>query len=418
MFEVSSRFLRLGERVPGVLYEPVWLEGKKLTTVLVMHSDEDYLTCPTGPALAERGFRVLQANPPIKEGLFFNQDRKTHAVLAAMQYLKSREDVGKIVLMGHSGGATLMTAYQAIAENGPSVFQGPEMIYPYEDETELIPADAVMLFDANWGNSVMQLFSLDPAVVSETNGRELDETLNLFDPRNGFDPKGSYFPEAFVRKFQRAQSARNKRILAAAQERLRLIRAGKGAYIDDEPLVIPGANQVFFNNKLYAQDTRLMSHTEKPHPLVHPDGSVTEEIVYSLRGPENPVSLTDNMMDGARILTVKNYLSSYAIETEEDFGYDESHVWGIRWESACTSPVGNVRHIHVPLLTVGMTAGWEYLASETIYNEAASEKKDIAFIEGADHKFRPARHLEKTPGEFGDTTATLHDFAERWLEQL
>ena len=165
MFPVKTSFLRLGQRVPGVLYEPVGLEKEKLTAVLVMHSDEDYLSCPTGPYLAERGYRVLQANPPIKEGLFFNQDRKMHAVLAAMEYLKDREDVGKIVLMGHSGGATLMTAYQAVAENGPGVFQGEEMIYPYEDSTELIPADAVMLFDANWGNSVMQLFSLDPAVT-------------------------------------------------------------------------------------------------------------------------------------------------------------------------------------------------------------------------------------------------------------
>ena len=250
MFPVKTSFLRLGQRVPGVLYEPVGLEKEKLTAVLVMHSDEDYLSCPTGPYLAERGYRVLQANPPIKEGLFFNQDRKMHAVLAAMEYLKAREDVGKIVLMGHSGGATLMTAYQAVAENGPGVFQGEEMIYPYEDSTELIPADAVMLFDANWGNSVMQLFSLDPAVTDETSGRKLDESLNLFNPKNGFDPAGSRFPDDFIRAFQRAQSARNMRILAAAKERLRLIRAGQGNYIDDEPLVIPGANQVFFNNKL------------------------------------------------------------------------------------------------------------------------------------------------------------------------
>lgn len=418
MFPVKTSFLRLGQRVPGVLYEPVGLEKEKLTAVLVMHSDEDYLSCPTGPYLAERGYRVLQANPPIKEGLFFNQDRKMHAVLAAMEYLKAREDVGKIVLMGHSGGATLMTAYQAVAENGPGVFQGEEMIYPYEDSTELIPADAVMLFDANWGNSVMQLFSLDPAVTDETSGRKLDESLNLFNPENGFDPAGSRFSDDFIRAFQRSQSARNMRILAAAKERLRLIRAGQGNYIDDEPLVIPGANQVFFNNKLYAQDIRLMAHTDQPHPLVHPDGSVTVEIVRSLRAPENPVSLTDNMMDGARIMTVKNYLSSYAVETEEDFGYDESRVWGIRWESTCSSPVGNVRHIRVPLLVIGMTAGWEYLASETIFNEAASERKAIAFIEGADHKFRPARHLEKTPGEFGDTVKTLHDYAAAWLATI
>ena len=53
--------------------------------------------------------------------------------------------------------------------------------------------------------------------------------------------------------------------------------------------------------------------------------------------------------------------------------------------------------------------------AETIYNMAASEDKTIAFVEGATHKFTPAKHLEKFPGQFGDTMKTLHDFVDEWL---
>ena len=409
---VSASFLRLTRRVPGILYVP---ETKEKTAVLVMHSDEDYLDFDTGPELAKRGFVTLCANVMVKEGLFFDQSDKMQAVKAAVQYLRNLDGVEKIVLMGHSGGATLMTAYQAIAENGVSVFQGPEKIYPHPDCGELPPADGVMLLDANWGNAAMQLFSLDPAVIDETSGRKLDPALNLFLPENGFDPKGSCYSQDFICRFQKAQSARNNRLLEFARERMAAIQRGEGLYLDDEPMTIPGANQGFMNNKLYAQDVRLMAHTKKEHPLVHPDGSVTVQIVPSLRGPENPHCLTGSLQEGGRMMTVKNYLSSYAVRTEPDFGYDESRVWGIDWDSSYNCPPGNVKHIHVPLLVMGMTAGWEFLASETIYEMAASENKHIAFVEGATHKFHTAKHCEAYPGQYGDTMKTLHDYVAQWL---
>lgn len=415
MYNTTQTFVRLSNRVPGVLYQPEGTSPRSRIAVLVMHSDEDYLDCPTGPELAKRGFTVLCANVMVKEGLFFHQNKKMEAVKAAVQYLRNRSDVDKIILMGHSGGATLMTAYQCIAENGVEVFQGPEKILPHPDCGPLPPADGIMLFDANWGNAAMQLFSLDPAVTDEQSGNGLDPTLNLFNPDNGFDPNGSTFPAEFIQRFQKAQGKRNNRILEYALERLASIERGEGLYADDEPLVIPGADQNFMNNKLYAQDIHLMSHTKQPHKLIHADGSVTVEIVHSVRKPENPVSLTNSLDEGGRIMTVRNYLTSYAVRTLDDYGYGEDSVRGIDWESSYSCPVGNVAKIHVPLLVVGMTAGWEYLASETIYNHAVSADKDIAFVEGANHKFYPAANCEEYPGQFGDTMKLLHDYAAEWL---
>lgn len=415
MEAIKTSFVNVAKRSPGVLYEPVQKNEKQRIAVLVMHSDEDYLLWPTGPELAKRGYTVLNANVMSKEGIIFSQIEKTRSVKAAVEYLRSLPQVEKIVLMGHSGGGTLMSAYQAVAENGPQVFRGPEKIFPYPDSEELPPADGLMLLDSNWGNAVMQLLSLDPALEDENSGMLINEELNLFNPANGFDEKGSVYSDAFIRKFQKAQSLRNIYILEYALSRLMKIEAGGGNYTDDEPLIIPGSAQVFLNNKLYAQDTRLMAHTQKPYLLLHPDGSRTEEIIRSLRGPENPVSLTPSFWEGARFLSVKTYLNSYAVRTSDDYGFDEDHIWGVEWESTYNCPPGNVAHIKSPLLVMGMTAGWEFLASETIYNMAASEDKTIAFVEGATHKFTPAKHLEKFPGQFGDTMKTLHDFVDEWL---
>ena len=285
----------------------------------------------------------------------------------------------------------------------------------YPDDTPLPPADGVMLLDANWGNAAMQLFSLDPAVISEEDGMHLDPVYNLFEKENGFKKEGSAFSDGFIRRFQKKQGERNNQILAYALERWEKIQAGEGHYSDDEPLVIPGANQVFFNNKLYAQDIRLMSHTRQPRELIHADGSSTLEIVRSVRHPENPESMTHNMMDGARIMTVYNYLTSYAVRTLDDYGYGEDSVWGVDWDSTYCCPPGNVQHIRVPSLFMGMTAGWEFLAAETIYEMSASRDKHVAFVEGANHKFHTAHHCEAFKGQFGDTMETLHSYVARWL---
>lgn len=415
--DVKTTFVRIGRRAPGVLYEPLEESENERIGVLVMHSDEDYLTCPTGPELARRGFRVLCANVINKEGIVFTQNEKMKSVQEALRFLRQVDGVEKVVLMGHSGGASLLSAYQCMAEAGVDAFAGPERLYPWRAEKPLEPADGIMFFDANFGNAVMQLFSLDPAVTDENSGRHLNEDIDLFNPANGFNPEGSTFSEEFIKRFQRAQSERNLRLLAHAKERLDALERGDGLYDDDEPLIIPGSSQTFFNNRLFAQDIRLMHRTVDPHPLIHADGSVTNEIICSVRKAENPVSMTGSFWEGARFLSVRDFLSSYAIRTDPDFGYDDRKVWGINWQSSYAAAPGNVTKIHVPTLVMGMTGGWEFLAAETIYNMSASHDKHIAFVEGASHRFTPARDYEAYPGQFGDTMKLLHDYAADWLTE-
>ncbi|RYE91138.1 MAG: hypothetical protein EOO78_30780 [Oxalobacteraceae bacterium] len=69
----------------------------------------------------------------------------------------------------------------------------------------------------------------------------------------------------------------------------------------------------------------------------------------------------------------------------------------------------------VPLLVLGMTGHWEFLAAETIYDLARSRDKSIAFIEGATHLYTTCSKCEPHPGAFGDTLATTYDAIDRWL---
>jgi hypothetical protein len=311
-----------------------------------------------------------------------------------------------------------MSAYQNAAENGVQAFQGPEKLIKCSDLGKLPPADGVMLLDSNYGNGAMTLLSLDPAVTSEDNGKILNPELDLFDPANGYNLKGSTYSDEFIRKYQKAQGDRNNHLIDAALERLHAIERGKGKYADDEPFIVPAGAQNSFNNKLFPQDIRLLSHTRKAWPLIHPDGSITNQIIPCVRRAKNDKSFSDSYRLGSIKSTVRTYLNSSAVRTTDNFGYNEDSLYGIDWSSSYSCTPGNMMGVFAPLLVMGMTGGYEFLAAEIIHENTKKIKdKTIAFVEGATHGFNTAKDCEEHPGQFGDTMKTLFDYVDGWLSQ-
>ncbi|MCX8999840.1 hypothetical protein NOF55_22305 [Rhizobiaceae bacterium BDR2-2] len=415
----KTAFVKLGTGVPAVLYEPANPGDKSAIAVFVMHAGGDYLQFSACTELSQRGYRVLCANNSTGKsgsGSDIGIDKMLIEAKLGVDYLRNRGDVRKVVLLGHSGGGALMAAYQNIAENGLKACQGPEKILKCPDSVAgLTPADGLMLVDANYGLGGMVLFSLDPAVVDEASGQAFNPDFDLFDPKNGFDAEGSHYSRDFVASFQKAVGQRNTRLIDAALARLAAIESGHGRFADDEPFTVPGANYSAPNNKLYAQDISLLSHTSKPRPLLHKDGSSTTEIVRSVRVPQNTALMTRSFREGALRTTVKTFLSTYSVRVGPDFSYDADSIRGVDWQSSYTTPIGSVQKISAPLLAMGMTAGWEYLAAEMIYENAASADKSIAFVEGAGHLYTTCKECEKTEGAFGDTLKTTYDHIDRWL---
>ena len=419
--EVTTRFVPLARGAPGVLYEPARPGAKAETAVFVMHSSVDYLSFSACTELSQRGYRVLCANNSTGKSGVSNDGILDQVLIeagAGIAWLRKLPGVKHVVLLGHSGGGTVMSAYQFVAEGGIKACQTADKIWKCPDSlADLPPADGVMLVDSNWGLAAMTLFSIDPAVKDEAAGDKLDPKLDMFNPANGFRPSGSSYSSGFAKTFLAEEGKRNDALLAKAEGEWHAIAAGLGPYSDDAPFVVPGASLLGGNNKLFSQDVRLMSHTRKPWPLLHADGKATTEIVRSVRVAENTRSLTPSLIQGALKTTVRNYLNNYAIRTGPDFGYDEDSVKGVDWASTYASPPGDVQGIGAPLLVMGMTGHWEFLASETIYDLAHSQDKTLAFVEGATHLYETCKPCERHPGEFGDTRKTTYDYIDGWLSK-
>ncbi|MBE6069865.1 MAG: alpha/beta hydrolase, partial [Clostridium lundense] len=269
-YPIRDTYVQLGRNTRGLLYKPRGAGGKSRTAVVVIHSDTDYSVRPIAGALARRGYLVFAGNV---SAFGMTLDEKLLELKKVVSFLRTLGE-RKIVLMGHSGGATLMSAYQAVAENGAEVFRSEELIYRCTVDEPLPPADGVMLLDANWGNGAMTLFSVDPAVIEEGNGVKLDPQLDIFNPDNGYDSDGCHYSQAFRERFYAAQRERSNALIRKAQERLYAIENGKGFFNDDEPFIVAGGEQGAPSNRMLPQDTNLLAHTKKPYPLLMANGKV------------------------------------------------------------------------------------------------------------------------------------------------
>jgi hypothetical protein len=139
---VKTTFVRLGNGEPGVLYEPTAPGPKAQVGLFVMHASGDYLTFSACGELSRRGYRVLCANNSSDKAGLFDDGMLDRVLLEAkngVAFLKQYPGVKKVVLFGHSGGATIMTAYQDIAENGVKACQDAAKIHKCPDSLAGLP---------------------------------------------------------------------------------------------------------------------------------------------------------------------------------------------------------------------------------------------------------------------------------------
>jgi hypothetical protein len=103
-------YYRLASGAPALLYEPATLGPKSAIGILVMHASADYLTHSSCTELSKRGYRVMCANNSTsKSGV--SDDGVLDKVLTEFKEgvvaLRGVPGIKKVVLFGHSGGATI-----------------------------------------------------------------------------------------------------------------------------------------------------------------------------------------------------------------------------------------------------------------------------------------------------------------------
>lgn len=405
-------------------------------------------------ALAQRGYTTLCADDPFTTQFdYYGLEQVVPTVASAVTYLKSNVTspaIDKVIIFGHSSGAPLQAFYENVAENSPSVCQGPEKLIPCVDTNlhNLPKADGVILFDAHFGLGAGQFTYTDPAIIVNADPpgnvpSNRDPALDMFLTANGynFSTNGGDYSAKFVRNFLKAQEDRNQELLETALNLLQQERTATGnpnAMGDDIPFdIVAGAAA-----RLWQADSGdsqqnikgLLNCTQQPHVLLSHDGTRPFQIVCSVRPPSG--NGTSGLSNAANVhLTVHKYLGMNTIRANGHYTQTIDDLRGIDWKSSATTTLVNVRGIGkhpnvnnrtTPLLIVANSGHYFIRFDEMIYDNAKTSDKTYAIEEGAVHGGTECTACEAilglpqpsgpgTFGYFGDTQTRTYDFMTEWL---
>jgi hypothetical protein len=279
--------------------------------------------------------------------------------------------------------------------------------------TDLPKADAVLEIEANTG-APHRLMSLD-AAVNNVNPGARNPALDIYLPRNGYDPKtnSDTFSPAFLKRYLAAMQARSEGLIKDALAQLKAMKDHTAPYYDDEPFVVHGMSESSPGAvRLNLADARLLSRTHGAHMLLKADGSAPVGIVHSVMHPTaTPPEQRHSFNRDVVNLTVKQYLSSEAIRTTPDFAISEDNMIGVDWRSSGNSLPGNLENITVPTLVMAGSCFFLMDTLEISYDHSAAKDKEFVVVDGGDHEFNPCRP------EFGDSQKRAFDYVDAWLNK-
>jgi pimeloyl-ACP methyl ester carboxylesterase len=348
-----------GHPCQGLYYRGVGRKPK--VAIIATHYQIDFSEHYLADYMATRGIGFLGWNTRFRG--FESSFLLDHALVdigVGVRWLRDVHGVETVVLLGNSGGGSLMAAYQSQAVE-PNVVPLPGM-RPAAGLTDLPGADGYVTSAAHPGRPDVLTAWMDAAVVDENDPVATDPELDLFDERNG----PPYSPD-FVKRYRSAQIARNNAITDWAETELKRVRA---AGFTDRPFTVM---------RTWA-DPRMVDPTLEP--TKRPPNTCYAGV---------PVKANRSAHGIAAAATLRNWLG----------------MWSLRHAQTRAEP--HLGRITCPALVINAEADTGVFPSDAkrIYDALAGNDKDQASID-TDHYFT-------SPGarsELADTIAKW--IAKRW----
>ena len=216
-----------GHPCQGVYYRGVGRKPK--IGMIATHYQIDFSEHYLADYMATRGIGFLGWNTRFRGNeASFLLDHALVDVGVGVRWLREVQHLETIVLLGNSGGGSLMAAYQAQAVD-PHVTP-MEGMRPAVGIGELPPADGYVASAAHPGRPEVLTAWMDASVVDENDPIATDASMDIFDRRNG-----PPFSADFVKRYRDAQTARNHAITDWVDDEMKRVRA---AGFSDRPFTV------------------------------------------------------------------------------------------------------------------------------------------------------------------------------------
>jgi len=325
-----------GHPCQGLYHRPA---GSWPTTAFIAtHYNVDFSEHYLADLMAERGFGFLGWNTRFRGNeAHFLLDHALAEIGVGVRWLREQAGVERVVLLGNSGGGSLMAAYQSQAvEPNVTPVAGMRPLPAVED---LPPGDAFIALAAHSGRPEVLTAWLDPSVTDESDPVSADPALDPFDPGNG----PPYGPD-FQRRYRAAQRGRNERITDWALGQLDALRQTRAR---DRLFTVP---------RSWA-DLRMID------PSIEPSDRRPNWCYLG-----DPVKANYGVFGVGTVSTLRSWLS----------------MWSLRTSQCIAAP--HLARITVPSLVVHATADTGVYESDAraLYDALAAPDKTLEFLK-ADH---------------------------------
>ena len=323
-----------GHPCQGLYWTPKGARPK--VAFIASHYNVDFAEHYIAPHMAARGFGFLGWNTRFRgaEDLFLLE----HAVVdigVGMRWLR-QQGVETVVLLGNSGGGSLMGAYNS---QTVAVDLVPEPKGALADALGALPkGDLYIALNAHPGRPEVLTNWMDASVTDEADPLKTDPALDPFNPDNG-----PPYSADFIARYRAAQRARNQRITDWAKAELaRLNAAGT-------------PDRIFPLFRTWA-DLRFMD------PAIEPSARPCPSCYAG-----DPKTANRLMVGLGRANTLKTWLSMWSLETSQCQG------------------APHLAKLALPSLVIQSAADTGVFASDarTIFAAIASADKSMELLPGA-----------------------------------
>lgn len=383
----------------GILYRPANHEPK--TCFYLMHPRGEFTRHYVVPPLTSRGYAVFGQNSRyINNDTDMVHERLLLDIAAGMRHLKER-GFERIVLLGNSGGGSLLSFYQSQASKAPgdrlSSTPGGE---PIDLTGEAMPeGDLYIAVAAHLGEGRFMLNVLDPSVTNENDPTSTDPQWDMYNPANGYKPfpQASTYDRAWLAAYRELQLERSRRLDNIARDHIAEHSYFRGQLRDPGFAALPVPTQT-----MIARRGRLGRYMIIYRTLANPaylDGTIdpSNRPLGSIFSPGDPIIGNYGPGGLARVMTPRGWLSTWS---------------GTSSQADLPDTIQNVK---VPTLIVFADGDCDIFPAEQqeIFVKSGAADKEMMELPWADHYLYPVGEEGR---KLADPRERIIDMVLPWVE--